>query len=429
MLILHFLLSSAIMTLIVLLLAVTSEIFPNAIRASHRYAAWVIIMIGFIIPLRPMVGGGLVNLALLPNNQAALPHDGVLQTEPASIVEVAAAAVPFTFYAQALLIWLGGAMFFLIYYVLKHVRFLRIVKRWSVDVTDKAVLEVLDKVRKEKGVGQIRLKKCGFVSTSMLVGFIRPLVLLPDKEFDAYELELIFRHELVHYKRMDIFVKLLSMFAVSIHWFNPAVYLLNTQIQADCEASCDESVLAETGEQNKLSYAELIIEMIGTKKQFASSLSTCFYGSKRSIKKRMNAIMESSGKLGKLKLLVVFPVLVLTVLSGSVFALSEQEFVPSPAEEAFMDEAAAEETAMTTNEAVRIALQVIEGGIPIAISFNETQNAFILEVIRGSNKYFLTVRSDGSVTIDQTISVFEPDAHHYLEHNRHSRRGRMWRHE
>ena len=419
MLILHFLLSSAVMTFIVLLLAVTSEIFPNAIRASHRYAAWVIILIGFIVPLRPMVGSGLVDLSLLPNSQAVLLQEGALHAETTFIGEMVASIAPVTFFSVAFLVWLGGVLLFLAYYVLRHIRFMRIVKRWSVCVTDKVVLAVLDKVREEKGVGHIGLKKCGFVSTSMLVGFVKPIVLLPDKEFDAYELELIFRHELVHLRRKDLFVKLLSMFAVSIHWFNPAVYLMSAQMQADCEASCDETVLAETGEQCKMSYAELIIEMIGTKRQFASSLSTCFYGSKRSIKKRMSAIMESSGKIGKLKLLAVIPVLAITILSGSVFALSEQEFVY---------EVLVDEVVMTTNEAVSIAIQVIEGGTPIAISFDERQNAFMLEVIRGPNRYFLTIRSDGSVTIDQTISVFEPDIFHDEDHGRHSRRGRMWRH-
>ena len=338
MLILHFLLNSAIMTLVVLMLAVTSAVFPGAIRASHRYAAWVIVLIGFIIPLRPMIGGGLVNLAILPSGHAIAPTEVALQVETTLIGEVSVALAPFAIFPAALLVWLGGVMFFLVYYVVRHVRFMRIVRRWGADVTDEAVLAVFDKVREEKGVGQIRLKKCGFVSTSMLVGFFRPIVLLPDKKFDAYELELIFRHELVHYKRKDLLVKLLSMLTVSIHWFNPAVYLMSAQMQADCEASCDEAVLADMGEQNKMSYAELIIEMIGTKRQFASSLSTCFYGSKRSIKKRMSAIMEPSVKLGKLKFLTVFPVLAITVLSGSVFALSEQEFLYMPAEDVVLEE-------------------------------------------------------------------------------------------
>ena len=380
MIILHFLLGSAVMTLVVLLLTVMSEVFPNATKASHRYAAWVVVLIGFVVPFRPMIGGGLIHLALLPDSQATVPHENTIQTGMAFIGEAASVADPVAFYLAALFIWLGGVLFLLAYFTSKHVKFMRIVKRWSVDVTDESVLAVLDKVREEKSVGHIGLKKCGFVSTSMLVGFFKPLVLLPDKEFDAYELEMIFRHELVHLQRNDLFVKLLSMLVVSIHWFNPAVYLMSAQMQADCEASCDEAVLAGTGKQNRMSYAELVIEMIGTKRQFASSLSTCFYGSKRSIKKRMNAIMGSSGNLRKLKLLAVFPVLVLTVLSGSVFALSEREFVSLPAEDAVLEENPVED--WSADEA----------------------------------------DMDGAV-------MDVPMCGHDMLHGRHSRRGRMWRHE
>ena len=367
MFIVHFLLSSAILTLVVLVLTLTTEIFPSAVRASHRYPAWVIILIGFTIPFRPIFGSGIINFTLLPNYHTALPRKDALGVESTLFGEIVSAA-PFTLYFVSVLIWLGGALFFLAYHILKHIRFMRIVKRWSEDITDKATLTVLNKVRDENGTRQIGLKKCAFASTSMLVGFFRPRILLPDKDFDAYELELIFRHELVHFRRKDLFVKLLSMFAVSIHWFNPAVYMMSTQLQADCEASCDETVIAEMGEQNKLSYAELIIEMIGTKRRFASSLSTCFYGSKRNIKKRMSAIMESSGKSRKLKLLVIFPILALTVLSGSVFALSEQEYIPVSFEDAVSDETSAED-----------------------------------------------------------LGVDEPEACHVQEHGRHNRRGRMWR--
>ena len=375
MLILHFFLSSAVMSIVVLMLAVIWEVFPNAVGVRHRYAAWVVVLIGFIVPLRPVVGGGLVNLTILPNLRAVMAEDVTVLTQM-DLVGEAASALFVSPYFVALLVWLSGALFFLSYYTLKHIKFMRLVKRWGDEVTDKAVLAVLNKVREEKCVGRIRLLRCGFISTSMLVGYFKPCVLLPDKEFDIYELELIFRHELVHLRRKDLFVKLLTMVVAIIHWFNPAVYLMSAQMQSDCEASCDEAVLAETGEQNKLSYAELIIEMIGTKRQYASSLSTCFYGSKRSIKKRMNAIMEPRN--GKLRLLAVLPVLVITVLSGSVFVFTEREFVALPIEDAVLEEIPTEGNVMDD-------VTVDEAGCGLGI-------------------------------------------YHGPEHGRHNRRGRMWRH-
>lgn len=76
---------------------------------------------------------------------------------------------------------------------------------------------------RERNYTPIDLYVCGFVSSSMLTGFLRPVILLPEKHFETDELEFIFRHELIHYKRRDLVIKFLSVIAVSLHWFNPFV--------------------------------------------------------------------------------------------------------------------------------------------------------------------------------------------------------------
>jgi len=193
----------------------------------------------------------------------------------------------------------------------------------------------LKAVQSAKGISSknIGLKKCSFISTSMIIGFLCPVILLPEKNFDADELELIFRHELIHYKRGDLFVKLLSIIATSIHWFNPAVYLMNAAMQADCEASCDEAVLSDIGENNNQYYAELIMDMIGRKSNNRTALSTCFYGGKRGIQTRMNAIMSATGGIKKVSFSVLLTLVVLMALSVSVFAFSGSSIQePAPQE-------------------------------------------------------------------------------------------------
>ena len=58
----------------------------------------------------------------------------------------------------------------------------------------------------------------------MMTGFVKPRILLPDADFTTDELRLILKHELVHYKRRDLWYKGLVLAANAIHWFNPAVY-------------------------------------------------------------------------------------------------------------------------------------------------------------------------------------------------------------
>lgn len=87
--------------------------------------------------------------------------------------------------------------------------------------------------------------------TPMLMGLWRPILVLPDTPFADKELAMIMSHELVHFRRGDLFVKLLVFLANAVHWFNPAVYVLNKQLNTLCELSCDEKVVQAMDPENR----------------------------------------------------------------------------------------------------------------------------------------------------------------------------------
>jgi len=180
------------------------------------------------------------------------------------------------------------------------------------------------------------------------------VIVLPEKHFEADELELIFRHELTHYQRHDLLVKLLAVIAVSIHWFNPMVYLMYAMMQADSEASCDEAVLRDIGVENRQFYAELIMEMICGGNTARTMMSTCFYGGRRSIKRRLDAILNTTGKMKNSAYAVFTTFTLLTVFSGSVFAFN----MPLPPGEPFIETAAG----ISPAKAKEAALAAVGGG-------------------------------------------------------------------
>ncbi|MCL1997176.1 MAG: M56 family metallopeptidase [Turicibacter sp.] len=365
-----------------------------------RYWAWIIVVIGLLVPLRPVFGNGLINADFGDDtNYEMLTRAGTLiegtnlseGTVPVQnamnlpIVEILAA------------VWLVVAIVIFSVHMYKYTKFTRLVWRWGEDVQDSDILALFQKNMDEKGIAGIELKKCNFVTTSMLVGFFRPVVLLPDKYFDLDELDLIFRHELIHYKRWDLFVKLLSVVAVSLHWFNPAVYLMSGQMQTDCETSCDELVLQEVGEQNKQFYAEIIIDMTG-KKALSTVFSTCFYSSRRNIERRLDAIMEAgAGRKLMLPSLAVFVALV--IFSGSVFAFYEPTgFVDFPVDlEDFQN---LENVNISPTEARDIALHTVGGGIFSSFYHDSHLNIYRIEILQDSSRYFLAVDvMDGTTVI------------------------------
>ena len=67
---------------------------------------------------------------------------------------------------------------------------------------------------------------------------------LPHEDFAAQDLSIIIRHELTHYKRKDLWYKILLVTARVIHWFNPFAYMMCRHANADIEQSCDDYLLA-----------------------------------------------------------------------------------------------------------------------------------------------------------------------------------------
>jgi len=55
-----FLTASLFMGLLILAILTLSALLPKAFSPKLRYAAWVVILIGLIIPFRPMFGNGLI---------------------------------------------------------------------------------------------------------------------------------------------------------------------------------------------------------------------------------------------------------------------------------------------------------------------------------------------------------------------------------
>jgi len=332
------------MALIILVILALSTLFPKVFSPQLRYVVWIIILLGLIIPFRPIFGGGLViihvpnstpaasqsqtsnlnNIVTAPSVAGEYEHN-ILANDTGIQGSLQASHMISTIHVLVI-VWAAVAAAILTYHIWRYIRFIKLIRRWGIIQTDRQSMAILQDIQTEKRIAnkEIRLIKCDFISTSMIVGFLHPDILLPDKNYNVDELELIFRHELIHYKRGDLYVKLLSIIAISLNWFNPAIYLMCAAMQADCEASCDEAVIADVGGDNRQFYAEIIIDMIGSKTS-GTALSTCFYGSKAGVKKRMEAIMNTSNRTKKITLSVVLTLIILIVLSGSILAFSSQE--------------------------------------------------------------------------------------------------------
>ncbi|HVC92364.1 MAG TPA: M56 family metallopeptidase [Pirellulales bacterium] len=97
------------------------------------------------------------------------------------------------------------------------------------------------------------------VIAPMLVGVLRPLILLPAAVLDgqsAEQIEMILLHELAHVRRWDNLVNLVQRIIEAALFFHPAVWLVSRSVRLEREHCCDEVVLAHVNDPR--AYAQML---------------------------------------------------------------------------------------------------------------------------------------------------------------------------
>jgi beta-lactamase regulating signal transducer with metallopeptidase domain len=174
-------------------------------------------------------------------------------------------------------------------------------------------------------------------ATPVLLGFLKPLIVLPDVEFSDTELDMVLAHELVHLKRKDVWLKFAVLVANAAHWFNPAAYALNRHINTLCELSCDEKAVMEMGAQERRLYGETILSMLqhgSTQRSLVCASGLCSPAKlKKNMKRRLiNVLSTKKSKKTTVALSITVAVLIAGFSVIGIMALGNS--LPSiPADE------------------------------------------------------------------------------------------------
>jgi bla regulator protein BlaR1 len=111
------------------------------------------------------------------------------------------------------------------------------------------------------GINQaIGLAESALIKVPMVIGHIKPLILLPIGLLTALppkEIEAILIHELAHIYRRDYLVNILQSLMEILFFFNPAVLWLSALIKAERENCCDDIAVGLTS--SKLNYINALV--------------------------------------------------------------------------------------------------------------------------------------------------------------------------
>lgn len=113
---------------------------------------------------------------------------------------------------------------------------------------------------------KVKLICSEYCESPVTIGVLSPTILFPiwdkDNMIDDELSEYMITHELVHIKHNDVLIKLIGLLVMAVHWFNPFVYLLISELSCISEIYCDSVVMDGKGEDKRSKYGGLLLKLI-----------------------------------------------------------------------------------------------------------------------------------------------------------------------
>ena len=115
--------------------------------------------------------------------------------------------------------------------------------------------------RRVRGAELFRDNICISENTAspFVIGVIKPRICLPER-MDAVSMSYVISHEEAHIRRKDHWWKLLGFLLLTMHWFNPVMWLSYILFCRDIELACDEHVVKDFSAVQRADYSEALLE-------------------------------------------------------------------------------------------------------------------------------------------------------------------------
>ena len=134
---------------------------------------------------------------------------------------------------------------------------------WLVGIAVLLVYAAVSFLRVRRQVGAcLRLREniyaCDGLPSPFILGIIRPRIYLPTGLDDAATAHII-AHEQAHLRRRDHWWKPLGFLLLTVHWFNPVMWVAYILLCRDIELACDERVVRALDEDGKAAYSRTLL--------------------------------------------------------------------------------------------------------------------------------------------------------------------------
>ena len=107
------------------------------------------------------------------------------------------------------------------------------------------------------------------VVSPFVLGIIKPKIYLPFN-MNEKDMEHVVAHEMAHIRRKDHLWKPLGFLLLTLHWFNPLMWLGYVLLCRDIELACDEKVIKELDHDARADYSQALLTCTVNRRMIAA---------------------------------------------------------------------------------------------------------------------------------------------------------------
>lgn len=292
-------LTGAILTFVVLLLR---PLASRHFSAKWQRAMCTLALAAFVLPvwLVPQyfvrhAPEGVTPYAPLPTQAVQMSSDtlqGVVDL-PAqgSVPPITVKNAPIVDLETALCaLWALGALLALARLLTAYALWLRCVRR----TREAFPCTCLEDCMQQAGVRHaITIWRTPLANSPMLVGLLRPMILLPPGDIAEEALRAALLHELTHLRAHDLPRKWLAALATCLHWMNPAAHLAQRMLHQSCETACDLTVTQMLPAAARENYMRAVLSFAAHSAK-GQALATSMSAGRRELERRFSMITKQT---------------------------------------------------------------------------------------------------------------------------------------
>ncbi len=224
----------------------------------------------------------------------------------------------------------------------------RRLRRAGTPLGDGPIFEMLRDHARRMGMRLIpAVAYCRRISVPVVVGVLRPMILLPASLASGLtpeQLEAVLLHELAHVRRYDLAVNILQRLVEALLFFHPAVWWLSRRINAERENACDDLVVRWNCDRAR--YADALLRVaelcaaVGDRSMIGKAALAASGGNASQFKRRVLRLLDPNDKPAMrltttgvvMSLLLIFSVLLAPIAWRSAARAEEEPKAANAAE-------------------------------------------------------------------------------------------------